>query len=252
MKLIKILLISLMLTLPVFAAEKVTVFGAASTTDMMNELMSIYNKKGGNAIASYASSGVLARQIESGAPADIFISANQEWMDYLADKNLVAAGTRTDWLGNTIVLVAPKGSKVSYKIAKNASIAKLLKKGERLAIGDPEHVPAGSYARQAMKNLGIWDDVEKNIAAAENVRSVLMLVSRSEVPLGIVFGSDYVAGKDSVDLVDTFPADSHELISYPMGIVKGHDNAEVKKFYAFLKSDEAKPVIEKYGFTLVK
>ena len=253
MKFLRVVLATVLMlsfTLSALAAEKVTIYAAASTTDMLTELIDAYNKQGGNAVGSFASSGVLARQIEAGAPADIFISANQEWMDYLAEKKLVADGTRKNWLGNTLVLIAPSDSKASYKFAKGAKLSGLIAK-EKLAIGDPNHVPAGTYAKQAMENLGIWSDIEKNIAAAENVRVVLTLVSRGEAPLGIVFGSDYVAAKDTVKLIDTVPADAFDTISYPIGIITKHDNAEVKKFYNFLMTDSAKAVINKYGFELL-
>jgi molybdate transport system substrate-binding protein len=216
---------------------------------MMTELIDVYNKLGGNAIASFAASGALARQIEAGAPADIFVSADQTWMNYLDGHKLLAEGTRKDWLGSTLVLIAPKGSNVTFKIQKGASLAAIIGKG-KMAIGDPASVPAGAYAKQAMIHLGIWPSVEKNIATAENVRVALMLVSRGEAPLGVVFGTDHMAARDSVKLVDTFPADSFDPISYPIAMIKDR-SVEAKKFYDFLMTDIAKSIIKKHGFAVL-
>ncbi|MDR0454260.1 MAG: molybdate ABC transporter substrate-binding protein [Deferribacteraceae bacterium] len=234
--------------MPLFAAEKVTVFAASSTTDLMDELIAVYNKKGGNVVASYASSGVLAKQIESGAPADLFLSANEEWMDYLSKKDFLEETSRRDWLGNNLVLIAPKGSKVNYKFAGGKRLSEVLKK-ERLAMGDPDHAPAGQYAKTALEKLGLWDDVKGQTAAAENVRAVLTLVSRGEAPLGIVFGSDVTAAKGSVIIADELPKNSYGKISYPISLIKGKATGEAKKFNEFLKSPEAREIVKKYGFT---
>ena len=232
---------------PTRAAEKVTVFAASSATDLMDELISAYNNKGGNVVASYAASGVLAKQIESGAPANLFLSANEEWMDYLAKAGSLEDGSRRDWLGNNLVLIASKGSKIKYKFKDGKKLSSVLKK-ERLAVGDPEYVPAGQYAKIALEKLGLWDDVKERIAAAENVRVVLTFVSRGEVPLGIVFGTDVVAAKDSVIVVDELPKSSYGDISYPIALIKGNVTEEAKKFNEFLKSSEAREIVKKYGF----
>ena len=231
----------------VFAAERVTVFAASSATDLMDELMAKYNSKGGDVIASYASSGVLAKQIESGAPANLFLSANQEWMDYLAKADLLEDSSRRDWLGNIIVLIAPKDSKISYKFSAGKKLSGVLKK-ERLSVGDPASVPVGQYAKTALEKLGLWDDVKDQIAAAENVRVVLALVSRGEVPLGIVYGSDVVAAKGSVIVVDELPKSSYGEINYPIAMIKGKATDEAKKFNEYLKSPEAQEIVKKHGF----
>ncbi len=229
-------------------AEKVTIFAASSATDMLDELIAAYNKKGGKVIASYASTGVLAKQIESGAPANLFLSANEEWMDYLAGAGLLEDGTRREWLGNILVLIAPKDSKIKYKFSDGKKLSTVLNK-ERLAVGDPDHVPAGQYAKVSLEKLGLWDDIKGQIAAAENVRVVLTLVSRGEAPLGIVFGSDVTAAKGSVIVVDELPKNSYGSISYPMAMIKGKATAEARKFNDYLKSTEAQAVVKKYGFT---
>lgn len=230
----------------VYGAERVTVFAAASTTNMMDELLKIYNSKGGNANASYAGSGTLAKQIEAGAPASIFISANQEWADYLDGKGLIEAGTRKNLVGNTLVLIGEAGSKIIVDLIKKPDIVKLLA-GGKLAIGAPESVPAGQYAKEAFTKLGLWDGLQKNIASVENVRVALAFVSRGEAPLGVVFGTDAAADKN-VKVLAEFPADTYGDISYPILIVKGMGGNEAKKLYNFLQSDEAKKIYKKYGF----
>lgn len=230
----------------VYGADKVTVFAAASTTNMMDELLKIYNSKGGNANASYAGSGTLAKQIEAGAPASIFVSANQEWADYLDKKGLIEPGTRKNLVGNTLVLIGGADSKIIVDLTKNPDIVKLLD-GGKLAIGSPESVPAGQYAKEAFTKLGLWEGLQKNIASVENVRVALAFVSRGEAPLGVVFGTDAAADKN-VKVVAEFPSDTHGDISYPILIVKGNASGEAKKLYDFLQSDEAKEIYNKYGF----
>lgn len=229
-----------------FAAEKVTVFAAASTTNLMDELISMYNAEGGNVKGSYAGSGILAKQIESGAPAAIFISANQEWADYIDQQELTENGTRKNFLGNNLVLIGATDSKIKMDLSKKPDLSKILN-GGKLVIGAPESVPAGKYAKDAFMKLGMWDSLQKNIASVENVRVALSFVSRGEAPLGVVFGTDAAADKN-VKVIAEFPGDTHDAINYPILIVKGKGSAEVKKFYDFLLGGEAKKVYKKYGF----
>lgn len=230
-------------------AADVTVFAAASLTNALQDISAQYKKeKQVDVVASYASSSTLARQIEQGAPADLFISADQQWMDYAIDKQQMLANTRFTLLGNELVLIAPKDSKITkVEIDKKTNWKKLLG-GGRLAVGDPDHVPAGIYARESLENLGAWSTLAPEMARANNVRSAMALVERAEAPLGIVYGSDAVAS-DKVKVVGIFPEASHKPVEYPMAIVKGHENPTVTAFYDYLKSPAAAVIFEKYGFT---
>jgi molybdate transport system substrate-binding protein len=229
------------------AAEKFIVFAAASVTDMMEEILKDYNKKNGTEITgSYAASGALARQIEQDAPAAVFISADPKWTDELESKNLIDKASRKDYLGNILVLVAPLDSKLTYDF--KGKIAALLKKGDKFAIGDPEYVPAGNYAKVSLTALGQWADVEKSLVMAENVRVVLAFVARGEAALGAVYGSDASLSKD-VKVLAEFPKGSYPEVSYPIAMVSKNKTAEVEKFYKYLLSDEVKPIIKKYGFS---
>jgi molybdate transport system substrate-binding protein len=230
------------------AAEKFIVFAAASVTDMMEEILKDYNKKNGTEITgSYAASGALARQIEQDAPAAIFISADPKWTDDLESKNFIDKASRKDYLGNILVLVAPLDSKLAYDF-KSGKIAALLKKDDKFAIGDPEYVPAGNYAKVSLTSLGQWADVEKSLVMAENVRVVLAFVARGEAALGAVYGSDASLSKD-VKVLAEFPKGSYPEVSYPIAIVSKNKTAEVEKFYKYLLSDEVKLIIKKYGFS---
>lgn len=230
-------------------AADVTVFAAASLTNALQDISAQYKKeKQVDVVASYASSSTLARQIEQGAPADLFISADQQWMDYAIDKQQMLANTRFTLLGNELVLIAPKDSKITkVEIDKKTDWKKLLE-GGRLAVGDPDHVPAGIYAKESLENLGAWSTLAPEMARANNVRSAMALVERAEAPLGIVYGSDAVAS-DKVKVVGIFPEASHKPVEYPMAIVKGHENPTVTAFYDYLKSPAAAVIFEKYGFT---
>lgn len=230
-------------------AADMTVFAAASLTNALQDIAAQYKKeKQVDVVASYASSSTLARQIEQGAPADLFISADQQWMDYVIDKQQMVANTRYTLLGNELVLIAPKDSKIDKtEIDKKTDWKKLLE-GGRLAVGDPDHVPAGIYAKESLENLGAWSTLAPEMARANNVRSAMALVERAEAPLGIVYGSDAIAS-DKVKVVGVFPAVSHKPVEYPMAIVKGHENPTVTAFYDYLKSPAAAVIFEKYGFT---
>ncbi|AOF18549.1 molybdate ABC transporter substrate-binding protein [Yersinia enterocolitica] len=230
-------------------AADMTVFAAASLTNALQDVAAQYKKeKQVDVVASYASSSALARQIEQGAPVDLFISADQQWMDYAIDKQQMVANTRYTLLGNELVLIAPKDSKITkVEIDKKTDWKKLLE-GGRLAVGDPDHVPAGIYAKESLENLGAWATLAPEMARANNVRSAMALVERAEAPLGIVYGSDAIAS-DKVKVVGVFPEASHKPVEYPMAIVKGHENPTVTAFYDYLKSPAAAVIFEKYGFT---
>lgn len=229
-----------------FAADKVSIYAAASTTNMIDEVIALYNKKGGNAVSTYGASGALVKQIEQGAPAGIFISANQEWMDKLEKEKILLDNSRKNLVGNKLVLVTNVKNNIKVDFNKKVDFSSILK-NDKLVIGAPESVPAGQYAKQAFTKLGYWDSLQKNIAAASNVRDALSFVSRGEALLGVVFGTDAIADKN-VKVVAEFPAESHDDISYPIAIIKDNNNKEVEKLYDFLISDEAKKIYVKYGF----
>ncbi|WP_226569283.1 molybdate ABC transporter substrate-binding protein [Mangrovibacter yixingensis] len=228
---------------------KVTIFAAASLTNALQDIATQYKKeKHVDVVASFASSSTLARQIEAGAPADLYISADQKWMNYAVDKNTIDTASRKTLLGNSLVLVAPAAASQGDVTINDKTDWVALLKGGRLAVGDPAHVPAGIYAKQALEKLGAWDTLSAKLAPAQDVRGALALVERSESPLGIVYGSDAVASK-GVKVIGTFPEDSHPKVEYPLAIVKGHTDAQVKAFYEYLQGPEAAAVFKQYGFT---
>ncbi len=222
------------------ASAELTVFAAASTTDVMKELAATFEKCGGDKIRfNFASSGALARQIDAGAPADLFLSANVRWMDYLEGKNLLTADTLTDLVQNSLVLVAPKDSAMTY-----AGFPENLK--GKLAVGDFKSVPAGTYAEASLKELGWLDVVQGKLVKGTNVRTVLMYVERGEVDAGIVYLTDAMQS-DKVKVIGTFPANSHPPIVYPAACLKtGSTSAQA--FLEFLKTEKAKAVFKQYGF----
>ncbi|MBE5250916.1 molybdate ABC transporter substrate-binding protein [Mixta sp. Marseille-Q2057] len=231
------------------AAEKITVFAAASLTNALQDIATQYQKKSGvEVVSSFASSSTLARQIEQGAPADLFISADQQWMDDAVAKKSMIDNTRFTLLGNDLVLVAPRSASAKAVTINEKTDWKSLLKGERLAVGDPDHVPAGIYAKEALQKLGAWETVSPVMARGNNVRAALALVERNETPYGIVYGSDAVAS-NKVQVVGTFPESSHKAVEYPMAIVKDHDGSAVTAFYNYLKGPEAATVFKHYGFT---
>lgn len=230
------------------AGDPVTLFAAASTTDAVNEIAEAFAAKtGGSMRPVLASSSTLARQISQGAPADIFLSANVEWMDHLDQQQLLAADSRAPLLSNRLVLIAPADSALQLRLAPGLPLRDLLG-GGRLAVGDPAHVPAGIYARQALEALGLWDQVADRLAQAANVRAALALVDRGEAVAGVVYETD-AAISPRVKIVDAFPDDVTPPITYPLAIVTGHDRPAVRAAYEFLKSDEATAIFAKYGFT---
>lgn len=231
------------------AADKITVFAAASLTNAMQDIATQYQKeKGVQVVSSFASSSTLARQIEQGAPADLFISADQQWMDYSIQKQQMVENTRYTLLGNELVLIAANASKIDkVDISDKTDWTKLLG-DSRLAVGDPDHVPAGIYAKEALQKLGAWTTLEPKLARASDVRAAMALVEREEAPLGIVYGSDAIASK-KVKVVGVFPASSHKPVEYPMAMVKGHENPVVTAFYDYLKTPAAAAIFKHYGFT---
>lgn len=231
------------------AAENITVFAAASLTNALQDIASTYQQgKEVKIVSSFASSSTLARQIEQGAPADLFISADQQWMDYAAQKKTIDEASRYTLLGNDLVLIAPKEAKAQQVDISKTTDWKSLLKGQRLSVGDPDHVPAGIYAKEALQKLGAWETVEPVLARGNSVRAALALVERNETPYGIVYGSDAMASQ-KVTEVGVFPADSHKPVEYPMAMLKGHDSASVTAFYNYLKGPQAAAVFKHYGFT---
>lgn len=236
---------------PMVTAADVTVFAAASLKEALDEQAKTFEATTGNkVIVSYGASSALAKQIEAGAPADLFISADLDWMDYVAARNLLAPNARFNLLRNTLVLIAPSSSSSTLKIAPNFGLAAALGT-EKLAMANPDSVPAGKYGRSALEKLGVWTSVEKRVARAENVRAALALVSRGEAPFGIVYSTDAWADK-SVKIVDTFPPDSYPPIVYPAALVATSKSNAAKPLLDYLRSPAARPVWEKYGFGLAQ
>jgi molybdate transport system substrate-binding protein len=243
--------LSLWLAVTPATAQELLVFAAASLQDALNEVIQVYQAQGGGEVnASYGSSSTLARQIEQGAPADLYISANPEWMDYLGERDLIREGSRADLLGNGLVLVAPLDSATAVEIAPGFDLLGALD-GGLLAMGDPDHVPAGIYGRAALESLDVWQAVAPHVARADNVRAALALVARGEAPLGIVYRSDAVADQH-IKVIGDFPEDSHPPIIYPIAIVADSAHAEVAAFFDLLKSGEAATIFERFGFTRLK
>ncbi len=223
------------------------VFAAASLTDVLTNVGADYEAATGKRVTfSFAGSSVLARQIEAASPADMFISADEAWMDHLAARDLIDAATRTDLLGNRLVLIAPATSDVKLTISEGFPLAAALK-GRRLAIADPDAVPAGKYARTALTFLGVWRNVSDHLAQAENVRVALAYVARGETPLGITYETDAMS-QPRVRIVDVFPAGSHPPVTYPVALLK-NASPDAAAFFAYLKSDAAKAIFVKAGFT---
>ena len=233
---------------PAVAEEKtLTVFAAASMKNALDDIDAAFTAKTGVKIAaSYAASSTLAKQIEQGAPADIFVSADTDWMDYAAGKKDINEATRINLLGNSIVLIAPKDSKIgNVTIGPGFDLATLAGDG-RIATGDVKAVPVGKYAKAALEKLGAWAAVEPKFAMADSVRAALTLVARGEAVLGIVYSTD-ARVEPGVKIIGTFPPDSHPPIIYPVAAT-ATAKAEANDYLAFLRSQAAKAVFEKYGF----
>jgi molybdate transport system substrate-binding protein len=228
----------------------VIVFAAASLKNALDAIAAQWEKKSGNQVKiSYAASSTLAKQLEQDAPAQIFMSADLDWMNYAESKKLIKPGSRVNLLGNRLVLVAPSDSKLSADIKPGFDLAKLLGDG-RLAMGSVNAVPAGKYGKAALEKLGIWPSVSNKIAEAESVRAALLLVSRGEAPLGIVYQTD-AASDPSVKIVGTFPKDSHPPIIYPVALTL-KAGATAASLLDYIESDKAKPSFEAQGFTVLK
>jgi molybdate transport system substrate-binding protein len=231
------------------AAEEVTVFAAASVTNALTELGKLFEQKENvGVLYSFASSSTLAKQIENGAPANVFISADLEWMDYLEKLKLIVPASRFDLLGNRLVLITPTDSSISVTPKAGFDLVALLK-GGLLATGDPDHVPAGKYAKTVLQKLEVWDTVSNKIARADSVRAALVLVERGEAPLGIVYATD-AAISPKVRVAGIFPENLHPPITYPAALIEGKATHASARFLNFLRSQEAKAVFEKYGFAV--
>ncbi len=231
-------------------SRPVTVFAAASLTGVLGKLGDDFTKSTGVPVRfSFAASSVLARQIEAGAGADVFLSADQEWMDYLEQRGRLEKSSRRNLLGNRLALIAPADSKIQLKIAPGFPLASALGKG-RLATGDPDSVPVGRYARSALTTLGVWNDVADRLVRAEDVKHALMFVTRGEVPLGIVYETDARA-EGRVRLVGLFPEGSHPPITYPVALTSGA-RPEAARFLDFIGSETARAEFESFGFIVLK
>jgi molybdate transport system substrate-binding protein len=227
------------------SAQSLTVFAAASLKDALDEVVGAYDS-GAKVVVSYAASSALAKQIENAAPADLFISADLDWMNYLESRGLIDKSTRFDLLRNRLVLIAPAGSSATLEIKPGFALAQALGDG-RLALANPDSVPAGKYGKAALQHLGVWAAVARKIAPTENVRAALVLVSRGEAPFGIVYLTDAIADK-KVRIAGEFPEGSHPAIIYPAAIIAGSKNIQARSFLNYLRSPAARAIFGKHGF----
>jgi molybdate transport system substrate-binding protein len=238
------------LTVAAGAQERVTVFAAASLKNALDAVAAEWKIASGNeAVISYAASSALAKQIEQGAPADIFMSADLDWMAWLSGRNLTVKDTEIHLLGNRIVLIAPKDLQAATTIAPGFDLAGLLG-GGRLAMANVDAVPAGRYGKAALEKLGVWASVEDSVAQAENVRAALALVSTGEAPLGIVYQTD-AAADPKVKIVAIFPEDTHPPIVYPVAELAGAGSPAAGDFLTFLQSDKSRSLFESQGFSVL-
>ena len=232
-------------------AEDITVFAAASLKEAMDEqARRLMAGGGGKVTVSYGASNALAAQIEQGAPADVFVSADVDWMDHVEQRRLLEPGTRVRLLTNTLVLIAPKTSAVTLAITPGFPLAAALR-GGKLAMANPDSVPAGKYGRAALASLGVWSSVERAVARAENVRAALLLVARGEAPLGIVYETDARA-ESNVRIVATFPAKTHPPIVYPAAVIATPSAPAAKALLDALQSPAARAVWARYGFGIAQ
>ena len=238
------------MTVSSFAAEKVDVFAAASLKNALDAVSASWKAETSKETTlTYAASNALAKQIEAGAPADVFVSADLTWMKYLTDKNLIVAGSDVKLLGNQIVLVAGKDSKIELKIENGFRLADALGAG-KLAMANVDSVPAGKYGKAALEKLGVWASIESKVAQSENVRAALKLVDLGEAPLGIVYATDAKADA-AVNVVGIFPTDSHAPIVYPAGLVAAAKNPDATEFLKYLQSDKARAIFKDQGFVIL-
>ncbi len=245
----RILLFLCLLLAPALSwAQEVTVFAAASLTDAMKDISAEWTKGGHQPLRlSFGSSSTLARQIEQGAPANLFASADTKWMDFLIEKNLIATDTRKDLLGNELVLIVPADKARRVTIAPGMDLGALLGADGRIATGDPAHVPVGLYARQALTKLGLWDAVMPRLARTEDVRAALLLVERGEAPAGIVYATDAAVTK-GVAVAGVFPAGSYDPVVYPFAVTKAGDTPAARAVMTFLAGPQARAIFVKRGF----
>lgn len=233
---------------PALGCEPVSVYAAASTTDALTEVAQSFAAKTGCEVTTvFASSSTLAKQIEAGAPATIFLSANVGWMDRLEEADLLVPDTRTDLLGNDLVLVAPKAEPLSYRFSSDAGLATALGKG-KLALGNPDGVPAGIYAKEALIHLGEWEAVTSSVIAGDDVRTALAWVARGEARAGIVYRTDAQISPD-VAIADTVPGDAHQPVRYPIALIEDNANETARDFLAFARSATASRIFDQFGFT---
>ncbi|WP_328717266.1 molybdate ABC transporter substrate-binding protein [Halomonas elongata] len=245
-----VLLGTLLLTLAssASAGERVELFAAASMTDAIDRAVARFEATHDvDVVPVYAASSTLARQIANGAPAELYISANVEWMDWLGEQG-VTLSERADLVHNRLALVAPADTtREPFTPGEGETLAARLGDSERLAVGDPAHVPAGIYARQALQSLGEWEALAPRLARADNVRAALALVERGEAPLGVVYRTDAEAS-DGVRLLGLFPSDAHEPIIYPIAAIGAHPSEGALTFRRWLESDDAKAIFQRAGF----
>ncbi|MBI5938963.1 MAG: molybdate ABC transporter substrate-binding protein [Caulobacterales bacterium] len=229
------------------AAQPVTVFAAASLQESLTAAGAAWTARSGTPVTfSFGASSAIARQIDQGAPADVFLSADDEWMDWLAGRNGIVPATRRRLLSNQLVLIAPAGSKAALKIGPGMALARALG-GGRLAVADPASVPAGKYAKASLTRLGIWGTVESRLLPGENVRAALAYVARGEAPLGIVYATDARA-EPKVRVVGVLPASSHPPIVYPAAVMARSRNSGAASFLGFLQEPQATAIFRRYGF----
>ena len=233
------------------AQERITVFAAASLKNVLDDTNALFTKATGiKVITSYAASPALARQIEQSAPANIFISADLQWMDYLTERKLIKPDTRINLLGNKLVLIAPLDSRLAHvTISQGFDIGKLAG-DDRIAVADVKSVPAGLYARAALEKLGAWSAAEPKLAQAENIRAALAFVARGETPIGIVYETDAKI-EPKVKVIGVFPENSYPPITYPVAATANTNNAGAPRYLEFLRTTAAKAIFEKYGFSFL-
>lgn len=248
MRLVLLLLALLAVAVPAARAQTVTVLAAASLTDAFGEIGRAWTAAGNPPVRfSFAASSALARQIEQGAPADVFASADEQWMDWLAARRLIVADTRVSPVGNRLALVVPTASPAAVDLRPGFDLTALLGRDGRWVTGDPASVPVGRYARQALTSLGAWEAARTRLVRAENVRAALALVERGEVPAGIVYTTDAAVSR-GVRVAGVFPEGSHSPVVYPMALVRESEAA--RRVLAFLTGPEARPVYGRFGFSM--
>ena len=241
-------LLSYLIVVAAVRADTLLFFAAASTGRAVDEIAALYGSQNAATVrVSLAASSTLAVQIANGAPADIFLSANVKWMDYLDERKLIIPTSRTDLLGNKLALIARADNPVALEIAPGFGLLRALG-SRRLSVADPDHVPAGMYAKAALKTLGVWQDVMRQLVPAANVRAAVELVARGETPLGIAYQSD-VQGLSALRAVATFPRATHPPIVYPLALVANRKIGAARRFAGFLRSPQAIEIFNRAGFT---